>query len=110
MVENICEHTNSYAYAHVADGGHEPYTEANRSWRETTPDEINKLTDLLIYFGLVKVQNTVEKYWIIQHLYHGLWARAIMCQTRYKALVAFCMLLIQQLRTLCKVTLGTGIC
>lgn len=74
MVENIWEHTNSYAYAHVADGGHEPYTEANRSWRETTPDEINKLTDLLLYFGLVKVQNTVEKYWIIQHLYHGLWA------------------------------------
>ena len=53
-----------------------------------TPDEIKRLIALLIYFGLVKVVGSVEKYWSKKTLYHGLWSRAIMSRERFKAIMA----------------------
>ena len=88
MITNICNHTNSYAYERIAEGTHQSYVKSDGSWEETTPDEIKRLIALLIYFGLVKVRTSVEKYWSIKTLYHGLWARAIMPRLRYKALMA----------------------
>ena len=37
--------------------------------------------------GLVKIGD-LDKYWSVKTLYHGLWARAIMSRTRFKALMA----------------------
>ena len=77
MVRNICDHTNSYAIEHISDGTHRYYAQSDGSWKETTPDEINRLIALLIYFGLVKVHTNIDRYWSIKSLYHGLWAWAI---------------------------------
>ena len=87
MINNICNHTNSYAYERIFEGSFQSYTEADGSWPEVTADEIKRLIALLIYFGLVKVGN-VEKYWSRKTLYHGLWARAMLPRTRFKALMA----------------------
>ena len=80
MISNICEHTNSYANQHIFQGTHQ--------WQDVTPDEIKRLIALLIYFGLVKVVGTVDKYWSKKTLYHGLWARAIMSRQRFKVIMA----------------------
>ncbi|XP_029180534.2 uncharacterized protein LOC114948124 [Acropora millepora] len=53
MINKICEHTNSYAIQNISDG----------SWKDVTPEEINKLIALLIYFSLVRIQSCVEDYW-----------------------------------------------
>ena len=89
MINTICTHTNSYANYHVFSGTHQSYTDstAGGSWRDVTPDEIKRLI-ALIYMGLVKVVGDVDKYWSVKTLYHGLWARAIMSRTRFKALMA----------------------
>ena len=42
---------------------------------------------MLIYFGLVRIGN-VDRYWSVKTLYHGLWARAIMSRSRFRALMA----------------------
>lgn len=89
MVNNIVSHTNSYAWEHITDGTHQAYASSDGSWEETTPQEINKLMALLIYFGLVRVSSHVDKYWSTKTLYHGLWARPIMLRLRYRALMAF---------------------
>ena len=44
---------------------------------------------LLIYFGLVKIGITVNRYWSTKTLYHGLWARSIMPRIRFQGLMAF---------------------
>jgi len=87
MINDICAHTNSYAVEHITEGTHSSYAQPDGSWRDTTPDEINRLIALLIYFGLVKVSNS-DKYWSIKSLYSGLWAKAIMPRTRFKGLMA----------------------
>ena len=81
MTRSIVAHTNSYAYM----GGYTTYTTSEGAWQETTDDEINNLIALLIYFGLVRVDSVVEKYWSTKTLYHSLWARKILSRTCYKA-------------------------
>ena len=88
MIDEICCYTNAYANEHIIAGSHSSYTKADGSWKDTTPEEINRLIALLIYFGLVKVRTNVEKYWSIKSLFHGLWARSIMSRLRFKALMA----------------------
>ena len=88
MIYNICAHTNSYAVECISDGTHRTYAQPDGSWKDTTPDEINRLIALLIYFGLVKVSNS-ERYWSIKSLYNGLWAKGIMSRNRFLGLMAF---------------------
>jgi hypothetical protein len=89
MIKSVVAHTNSYAYMRLIAGGFTTYTTGEGAWQETTDNEINHLIALLIYFGLVRVDSVVEKYWSTKTLYHGLWARKILSRTRYKALMAF---------------------
>ena len=88
MVSNICEHTNSYANEHIISGSHQSYMQSDGSWKDTTPEEINRLIALMIYFGLVKVGVNIDRYWSTKTLYYGLWARSIMTRTRFRALMA----------------------
>ena len=88
MINDICAHTNSYAYGKSFEGSHTSYTKSDGSWEDVTADEIKRLVALLIYFGLVKVVGDVDKYWSIRSLYHGLWARVIMSRARFKAIMA----------------------
>ena len=88
MVNNICTHTNSYANEHIIAGTHTSYTQSDGSWKDTTPDEINRLIALLIYFGLVKVTTHADRHWSTKSLYNGLWARSIMPRIRFRALMA----------------------
>jgi len=88
MVSNICKHTNSYANEHIISGSHKSYTQSDGSWKDTTPEEINRLMALLIYFGLVKVGVNTDRYWSTKSLYYGLWARSIMSRIRFRALMA----------------------
>ena len=75
MIDEICKHTNAYA-------------EKDGSWYEVKPAEFKKLLALIIYFGLVKVNNMLT-YWSTKTLYHGLWARNIIPnRDRFKALMA----------------------
>jgi hypothetical protein len=87
MLASIVTHTNTYAYNNIASGTHYTYTMADSSWKETTPEEIDRLIALL-YFGLVRVSTQFD-YWSTKSLYHGLWARAIMSRDRFSALMAF---------------------
>ena len=43
----------------------------------------------LIYFGLVKIGITINRYWNTKTLYHGLWTRSIMPRIRFQGLMAF---------------------
>lgn len=88
MILDIVNHTNSYAYEHIMEGSYRSYAQPGGSWKEVTSDEIKRLIALLIYFGLVKVGTSVDRYWSTKSLYHGLWARVIMGRDRYKALMA----------------------
>ncbi|XP_028407218.1 uncharacterized protein LOC114529600 isoform X2 [Dendronephthya gigantea] len=89
MIKSVVAHTNSYAYMKILAGGHNSYLTSEGSWAATTEAEINNLIAILIYFGLVRVDSDVEKYWSTKTLYHGLWARSILSRIRYKALMAF---------------------
>ena len=82
MIVEIVNHTNSYAYEHIMEGSHRSYAQKDGSWKEVTSDEIKRLNALLMYFGLVKVGASVDRYWSTKSLYHGLWARAIMGRNR----------------------------
>ena len=82
LVNNIVRHTNSYAVEHITEATHRSYAQADGSWKDTTPEEIYRLIALLIYFGLVKIGITVNRYWSTKTLYHGLWARSIMPRVR----------------------------
>ena len=88
LIDSIVEHTNSYAYAHIMAGSHKSYAQPDGSWQEVTPDEIKKKIALLIYFGLIRVGQSVEWYWSTATLLHGLWARTFMTRNRLKALMA----------------------
>ncbi|CAB4039704.1 Hypothetical predicted protein [Paramuricea clavata] len=89
MIKSVVAHTNSYAFMRLVAGGFTTYTTGEGAWKTTTEDEINRLIAILIYFGLVRVDTAVEKYWSTKTLYHGLWARKILSRKRYKALMAF---------------------
>ena len=85
LMTEICTHTNSYAWTVIQSKP--AYADKDGAWTETCIDELYKLIAIIIYFGLVKLSNT-ERYWSIKSLYHGLWARAIMCRLRFKALMS----------------------
>ena len=88
LINDIVEHTNSYAYTHIMEGSHRFYAQQDGSWKELTADEIRRMIAILIYFGLVKVGHSVQWYWSTATLFHGLWARACMQRDRLKALMA----------------------
>ena len=71
-VEIIWTHTNAYAWKVIANKPH--YGKTDGIWKETSPEEIERLIAIVIYFGLVKV-NTTYRYWSVKTIYHGLWAR-----------------------------------
>lgn len=62
MVNSICEHTNSYAQLRIFEGTHQAYAQSDGSWKDVTPDEINRVIAMLIYFGVVKVGGNVDRY------------------------------------------------
>ena len=87
LIDDIVTHTNSYAYEHVIAATHQSYAKKDRSWQETTADEIRKLIAILIYIGLIRVSDAVDNYCSIKSLYHGLWGNAFLTRTRYKVLM-----------------------
>lgn len=84
LLREICLHTNSYGWATVAEKSY--YGDKEGAWKETNPDEIEKLIALILYCGLVKV-SSFHRYWSTQSLHHSLWARSIMLRERFKALI-----------------------
>ena len=84
IIKAICTHTNAYAWKVIANKPH--YGKSDGSWKETCPEEIERLIAIMIYFGLVKV-NTTYRYWSVKTIYHGLWARQIMSRERFNALM-----------------------
>ena len=90
MVRAVVTHTNTYALVKVGTRGYSKgYVDKEGFWKKTSDAEILKFIALLIYFGLVKVGGTKDRYWSTKTLYHGLWARRILSRDRYKALGAF---------------------
>ena len=78
MINNIVNHTNSYALEKIGDGLGSSYSLTDGSWKDVTADEIRRFIALLIHFGIVHVRGDVQKNWSTKTLYHGLWARAIL--------------------------------
>ena len=89
IVSSVATHTNSYAFKKTSEGGYTTYTNSDGTWDKTTINELYRLVAILVYFGLVNIDNNIEKYWSTKTLYHGLWARKILSRTRFKALMAF---------------------
>ena len=87
LINSIVNHTNSYAFQHIAT--HQSYSEKDGFWLETNADEIRRLIAILIYFGLIRVSDTVDNYWSVKSLYNGLWGKAFMQRNRFRALMAF---------------------
>ena len=86
LINSIVTHTNSYAYEHVIT--HQSYAKSDGSWQEVTGDEIKRLIAILIYFGIVRVSDTVDNYWSTRTPYHGLWGKSFMTRIRFRALMA----------------------
>ena len=60
MINDICFHRNAYAWANIAQKQY--YADQQGAWKEVTPNELKRLLALIIYFGLVKV-NQFHDYW-----------------------------------------------
>ena len=60
MIHDICRHTNSYANEHIIACSHSSYTKADVSWKDATPEEINRLIALLTGDKLHKVDSFVN--------------------------------------------------
>ena len=88
MINNIVNHTNSYALENIFGGQGSSYASSDGSWKDVTADEIRRFTALLIHFGVVHVRGDVQKNWSMKSLYHGLWARAILPWKRYFTILA----------------------
>ena len=86
VITSLTQFTNAYAWNHIVD--HPSHALSDGSWEDCTNDEMQALIALLIYFGLVRVQD-VKKYWSNQSLYNGLWARGILSRRRFMAIRAF---------------------
>lgn len=84
LLREICLHTNSYGWATIGEKSY--YGDKDGAWKETSPEEIEKLIALIMYCGLVRV-SSFHRYWSTKSLYHGLWARSIMSRDRFKALI-----------------------
>jgi len=70
------------------EGTHHTYAQPDGSLQEVTSYTIKRFIALLIYFGLVRVGTSVERYWSIKSLQHSLWARSTLGRGRYRALMA----------------------
>lgn len=68
---------------------HTSHSEKDGFWLETNADEIRRLIAILIYFGLIRVSDTVDNYWSVKSLYNGLWGKAFLKRNRFRALMAF---------------------
>ena len=55
MINNIVNHTNSYAQEKLQNGLGNSYTISDGSWNDVTADEIRRMIALLIHFGVVHV-------------------------------------------------------
>ena len=86
LLNGVVTHTNSYAYQHVIT--HQSYAKSDGSWQEVTEDEIKRLIAILIYFGIVRVSDTVDNYWSARTPYQGLWGKCFMTCIRFRALMA----------------------
>ena len=80
LMNRIVNHTNSYAFQHITT--HQAYSEKDGFWLETNADEMKRLIAILIYFGLIRVSDTVDNC-------NGLWGKAFMQRNRFRALMAF---------------------
>ena len=60
LINNIVTHTNSYAYEHIVT--HQSYAKSDGSWQEATADEIRRLIAILIYFGVARISDTIDKF------------------------------------------------
>ena len=88
LIQSIVDHTNSYAYTKLSGGTHSSYAKSDGSWEETTPHKINQLIAAMIYFGLVRVDTSIDQYWSTKTLFHGLWARGIISRIRFRSVMA----------------------
>ena len=86
ILEAIVKHTNTYAWLNITKKP--SYASEEGCWTETTFPEMKRFIALLVYQGIVKVPR-YEQYWSTKTLYHALWARSIMSQKRFNALLAF---------------------
>ena len=86
LINDIVTHTNSYAYEHIET--HQSYAKSDGSWPEATADEIKRLVAILIYFGLIRVSDTVDNYWSVRALYLGMWGKCFLSRKRFRALMA----------------------
>ena len=90
MTSAIVSHTNTYALLKVATRGYsKTYVDRHGCWTNTTAKEIEEYMALLIYFGLVKLGGSTDKYWSIKTIYHSLLTRKILSQNQYKTISAF---------------------
>lgn len=87
MVNEIVDHTHSYAVEHIHEGSQRTYAQPDSSWKDTKADEIYHLIAPFICFGLVKVCTSVDMYWSTKTLYHGLWNRTILVRQSFLALM-----------------------
>ena len=83
MINDICFHTNVNVWANIAQKQY--YADQQGAWKEVTPNELKRLLALIIYFGLVKV-NQFHDYWSTKSLYDGLRARNILTRDCFKAI------------------------
>ena len=84
IMHQICTNTNLYAWRNIQHKS--SYGDKDGAWVETTPQELNTLIALIIYFGLVTVRS-FQHFWSTKTLYNGLWGRSMMSQRRFKALM-----------------------
>ena len=62
MINDICWHTNAYAWANIYITQKQYYADQQGAWEEVTPNELKRLLAVIIYFGFVKV-NYFHDYW-----------------------------------------------
>ena len=84
LLLDISNHTNAYAWEAVVNKPY--YGDSEGAWKETNPEEIERLIAIVMYCGLVTV-SSFHRYWSTKTLSHGLWARSIMSRDRFKALM-----------------------
>ena len=69
IIMQLVTFTNTYAWMHILDIP--SHSLQDGSWLETNPVEMSSFLALVLYFGLIRVQD-VEKYWGTSSLYNGL--------------------------------------
>lgn len=85
LIKEICNHTNTHVWQKI--NCKQIYADKNEAWKEKNQDEMKKFIACLIHQGLVLVP-TYHRYWRTRSLYHGLWARTMISQDRFIALLS----------------------